>query len=119
MVQCVAALGAESQLKLLDDVVAKSALTEVAHSDGLSVAMVVEDVLEILVGKVVDEEEALADALCLLLFVGEFALLDFDAILLGQPLERFVIVELLMLHDEVYHVAALAAAEALAHPLRW
>ena len=44
---------------------------------------------------------------------GDLFLLHLDVVSLCQPAERFGVREVLMLHDEVDGVAALAAAEAL------
>ena len=79
--------------------------------------MVAQDVLEIVAGKLVDDEEALTFALCLLLLVGQLLLLHLDAILLGQIFQRFGIGELFVLHDEVYGIASLAAGKAFAQSL--
>ena len=55
-------------LELLDDIVAETALSEIVHADGLPIAMVVQNVLEIVVGKVVVYMKH-----CLSLFFGLFA----------------------------------------------
>ena len=81
--------------------------------------MVAQGVAEVVVGKLVDDEEALAFGLCLLLFVGEFALLYFDVVLLGQVAQRFGVGQLFVLHDEVHRVASLSAGKTLAQTLGW
>lgn len=78
------ALGAVAQLEFLDDVVTESAVAEVSHADAAPVHMVAQDILEIVAGKLVDDEETFAFALSELFFVGQFPFLDFDAILLAR-----------------------------------
>ena len=55
-----------------------------------------------------------AQAVRLLFLFAQFPLLDFDIVFPGQPFQGFVIVQLLVLHDEMDHVSSLAAAEAFA-----
>ena len=116
--KCIVLVQAIAQLELGDDVVAEAALAEIGHSDRLSLHMTAEDILEIVAGIFVDHEHALADALRVFLLIGQLALLHLDVVLVCQPLQRFVVGELFVLHDEVHHVASLSATEALAHAFR-
>ena len=112
--QSIALIEAVTQLELADDVIAKTALAEISQADALPVNVVVKEVLEITVGKVVHHKHTFAVVLYLLLFSAQLALLHLDVILVGQPLQRFVVVELLMLHDEVHHISSLSAGETFA-----
>ena len=76
--------------------------------------MVEHGVVEVVACPFVDGKHTFAFALTLSLFVGEFLLLNLDAVFLGKELKRLVVVKLLLLHDEVDSVASLATAETLA-----
>ena len=104
----------ETQLELLDDVVANATLAEILHADGHSVGMVVQGVLEIFQGILVDDEHRLALRLLALLLVGELAFLYFNVVFVGQPSQCFRIGHLLVLHDKGDGRASLAATEAVA-----
>ena len=77
----VVALGAVAQLELLDGVVAEAAAAQVGQADVAPLVRVAQGAAEVVVGKLVDDEEAVALGLCGLLLVGQFALLDFDVVL--------------------------------------
>ena len=111
------ALGAVTQLELLDDVVAEATAAQVGHADVAPLVRVAQGVAEVVAGKLVDDEEAVAFGLCGLLFGGLFAFLDFDVVLLGQEAQGVGVGQLLVQHDEVHGVAPLAAGEALAEVL--
>ncbi len=113
----VVALGAVAQLELLDDVVAEAAAPEVGHADVASFLGLPQGAAEVVVGPLVDHEQALALALCGLFFARQFAFLDFDAVFLGQEAQGLGIGELFVLHDEMDSVAPFAAGEAFAEPL--
>ena len=113
----IVALGAVTQLELLDDVVAEATAAQVGHADVAPLVRVAQGVAEVVAGKLVDDEEAVAFGLCGLLFGGLFAFLDFDVVLLGQEAQGIGIGQLLVQHDEVHGVAPLAAGEALAEVL--
>ena len=106
-----------AKLELADNVVAKTALAEIGFTHGHAIYMVVKQVDEIVARPFVEHKQALALGGLRFLLVGELALLDFNTILLGQPFESLGIAHLLVLHDEMDHVAALAAGEALAQLL--
>lgn len=108
------AFGAISQLELLDNVVAEAAVAEIRHTDAASVHMVAQDILEIVAGKLVDDEKAFAFALSEFFLVGQFPLLDFDAVFLGEVFQRLGIRHLLVFHDKVYGITPFAAGETFA-----
>ena len=110
----IVAFGAIAQLEFLDDVVAKTAVAEVGHTDATAVYVVAQDILEIIAGKLIDNEETFAFALNQFFFVGQFPFLDFDTVFFGKVFQGFGIGHLLVLHDEVYDIAAFSAGEALA-----
>ncbi len=66
----VVALGTVTQLKLLDDVIAEAAAAEIGHADASAVNMVLQDILEVVAGKVVYDKEAFPFALCYLFLTG-------------------------------------------------
>ena len=68
---------------------------------------------EIVRGPSIDGEHALAVVVALHVLVAHLLLAHLDAVTLGHHLQRFGIGDVLVLHDEVDGVAALAAAEAL------
>lgn len=78
------AFGTIAQLEFLDDVVAKTAVAEVGHTDAMAVYVVAQDILEIIAGKLIDNEEAFAFALNQFFFVGQFPFLDFDTVFLAR-----------------------------------
>ena len=112
--QGIAVVRTVAQLEFFDDVIAEAAPPQVGHADALPFQLVVEHLLEVLVGELVDHEQAFAQAVRLLFLFAQFPFLDFDIVFPGQPFQGFVIVQLLVLHDEMDHVASLAAAEAFA-----
>ena len=104
-------------MELLNDVVAEAATAEIGQADGTSLRIVQQGVVEIVVGILIDDEEALAFVLRTFLVIAQFAFLNLDAILLGQVTECTRIVKLLMLHDEADGIATLSTGEALAETL--
>ena len=80
-----------SELEFLDDVIPEATAAQVSHTDALSVNVVVKDVLEVFGRKLIDDEKAFPQAVCLLLFFRQFTFLDFDVVFLGQPFQCFVI----------------------------
>ncbi len=116
--QGVAGGQGEAELELADDVVAEAPLAEVGHAHGLPFGMAREHVGEIVARPLVEDEEALALRLRPLLLGGELLLLHLYAVAAAQPFQCLGIGHLLVLHDEMHDVAALAAAETLAELLR-
>ena len=112
----IVALGTIAQLEFLDNVITESTVAKISHTDAASVHMVAQDILEIVAGKLVDDEKAFAFALSELFFVRQFPLLDFDAVFLGEVFQRFGIRHLFMFHDEMYGIAPFAAGETFAQP---
>ena len=115
--QGIALIEAIAQLEFTDDVVAETALAEIGQADALPIDMVVKEILEVVVGKVVHHKHTLALVLSLFLLIAQLAFFHLDVILVGQPLQRLVVVELLVLHDEVHHVSSLSAGETFAQTL--
>ena len=76
---------AVAELKLANDVITKTALAEIRLTNGHPVHVVVQEVYEIIARPFVEHKQALALGGLRLFLIGEFALLDFDAVLLGQP----------------------------------
>ena len=103
----------ETQLKFLDDIVSHSTLSEILHTDGTTVDIVVEYVLEVFSSPFVDYEHSLAVRLLLLLLFSEFAFLNLYVVAIGQPSQCIGVGELLMFHDEPHAIATLATNEAV------
>ena len=76
--------------------------------------MIVEQILKIIAGPLVDDEHRLAPALLLFLAVGQLAFVYFDMVFVRQPSQGLHIGHLLVLHNEPYRVPALAATKAVA-----
>ncbi len=116
--ECLAVVEAEAQTELLYDVVAHAALAEVLHTDGAAVHVVLQYVVEVVGGPLVDDEHGLALGVLLLLLVGELALLYLYVVAVGQPAQGVGVGQLLVLHDEADAVAAFSAYEAVARAAR-
>ena len=111
--QRIAPHGGESEPEALYHIVSETALAPILHADGLPVGVVVQNLLVVVGGPLIDDEHALALALLLFLFAGELTLLYLDVVFVCKPFQRLHIGHLLVLHDEVDGIAGLAAGEAL------
>ena len=109
---------AVAQPEALDDLVAETAPVEVAQAHGAPHLVVVEQVGEILLRKLAHVEQAVSLRLPLLLLLGLLLLFYLDVVLVGQPAQRLGVGVVLVLHEELHHVARLAAAEAFEDALR-
>ena len=109
----------KSQLELPDDVVAETTTAEILHSDGTSIHIILENVLEILRSPVVDDEHRFTFTLTLLLLIGHLPLLNLDVILLGKPAKCIGISHLFQLHQEVDGISTLATGKAVADTSGW
>ena len=105
-------VGAVSQLEFLDDVIPEPAAPEIGHAYPLPFHVIVKYVLEIFGCKLVDNKQTFTQAMRLFLFISQFTFLYLDIVFPGKPFQRFVIGELFMFHDEMHHIASLAATEA-------
>ena len=105
----------KAQVEALDDVVADATAAEVLLADGQTVNVVLQYLVEVVGGPLVDHEHGLTVGLLFLLLVGQLALLYLYAVLLGQPAQRLGVRYLLVLHQDVDGLAALAARKALAY----
>ena len=111
--------GIVAEVELFDNRVEIAALTEIFKADGLTFLGVPQRINEILVGKLVDVEHLLADALLHDFLSSLLLLLDFDVVLLRQVTQRFGIGEMLVFHEELGRVARLATAETFEDVSRW
>ena len=111
--QRIAPHGGEPETETLYHIVSEAARAPILHTDGLPVGVVVQDMLVVVGGPLIDNEHALALALLLLLLAGELTFLYLDVVLACEPFQRLHIGHLLVLHDEVDGIAGLAAGEAL------
>ena len=109
----------KTQPELLYDVIANATTTEILLTNGNTIDIVFEDFVKVLTGPLVDHEHRLAVTLFALLVVRQFTFLYLDIVFLGQPAQRFGIGNLLVLHQEVDGIAALATGKALAYLTRW
>ena len=118
MCQCVALFERIAQLKFSYDVVAQAAASEIAHAHRHAVDVVVECLREVIACPLVDHKHGFAGRSRGTFRVTEFFVAHFDAIAPPEPLDGFGKGELLVQHDELNHVAAVAATETFAQLLR-
>ena len=107
-----------AEAEFLYDVVAQLALVEICEADVTAVLVVVEQVGEVFLRELADVEKGVAFGLRLTLFVGELFLLYLDAIFVCQKAQCVGVGEMLVFHQEMHGVAALAAAEAFENASR-
>ena len=69
--------------EFLDNIVTNAPLAEIRHGNGFSVSVVVEDVLKIIAGKLIDYKETFPYILYLFLLIGQFAFLYFYIVFFG------------------------------------
>ena len=103
----------KAQLEFLDDVVAYATAAEVLFADGHTVGVVLQHIVEIVHGPLVDYKHRLAFALLLSLLVGELLLHHLDVVFLGQPVQSLGVGDLLVLHEETDGCAAFPAHKAV------
>ena len=108
-----------AQIKLLDDIVTDTTTTEILLADGDSVRVVLQQVVKVVHGPLVEDEHRLTVALFFLLLVSQFLLLNLNIVFLRQPAQRLRIGNLLVLHQEVDGRATLATRKTLTDLLRW
>jgi hypothetical protein len=72
-------------LEFLDNIVTDAPLAEIRHGNGFSVSVIVEDILKIIAGKLIDNKETFPYILYLFLLIGQFAFLYFYIVFLCQP----------------------------------
>ena len=93
--------------------VPEPALPQVAEAHALALPGLHQLLGEPLLGPRRQVGQTLPFGLLLLLLLGQLPLLDLDAILVGQPPQRFGVGQLLVLHQEGHGAAPLVGAEAL------
>ena len=108
------ALGTISQLEFLDDIIPETAVAKVSHTDTATVYVVLQYILKIVAGEVIDNEQTLALTLHQLLFIAQLSFFNFDIILLGKVSQCLRIRHLFVRHDKVHGVAPLSAGETFA-----
>ena len=96
-----------AQIKLLDDIVTDTTTTEILLADGDSVRVVLQQVVKVVHGPLVEDE------------LSQFLLLNLNIVFLRQPAQRLGIGDLLVLHQEVDGRATLATRKTLTDLLRW
>ena len=116
--QCVTLLGRIAKPELADNIFVEAPFPEIGHTHRAPLFGLQQRMAEKLLGKSVDHKHAFAFGSLLFLFVGQLLFMNLDVVFLGQVLQRFVIGELLVLHDKVYGTAAFPATETFAHPFR-
>ena len=118
-VESLAILGRIAQVKLLDSVIVKTALIEVAKAYVSTLLGVEKLVLKILRGKLVEHKHALTLGLGCFFLAREFLLMYLDVVFLGKITQSLGIRHLLMLHDKSHRATSLATPEAVAKLLGW
>ena len=106
-------VGIVTEMELLDDRIEIAALAEVLEADGAAFLGVPQRVDEVFIGKLVDVEHLLAQALLHDLLGRLLLLLDFDVVLLGEITQGLGIGEMLVFHEELGRIARLTTAETL------
>ena len=104
----------EAQLEFLDDVITESTASEILHTDGTTIDIILKDILEVFRRPLIDDEHRLTLTLSLLFLGTQFTFLDLDVIFLRQPAKGIGIGHLLQFHEEVDGIATLATSEAMA-----
>ena len=104
----------ETKLESLDDVVTEAARTEILHTDGSAVGVVLKDIVIVFRDPFVQYEHRFPLALLLPFLACLLSFLYLYMIFLRQPSESLDVCHLLVLHDESYWRAALSAREAVA-----
>lgn len=107
-----------AQAKVFYHLVAEAAAVEITETNGTSHLVVVEQVGEIFLCKLGDMEEGVALVLAFLLFLSLLLLLNLDVVFLRQPTQCFGVGVVLMLHEELHHIAGFAAAKTLEDTFR-
>ena len=113
-VEVVALVERVAEPEFLDCGSTETTFGKVGETDFLSIGSIIEIVLEVLVGSLVDYEHTFAFGLLLALLVGEFTFVHFDVIFLCQILQCLGIAHLLQLHHKAHRTSTLATAEAMA-----
>ena len=100
-------------MEFTNDILAQSALAQVAHRYGSAFGGVPQLLVKPFVSKLIDNEHRLAVVLLLLFFGSEFSLLYLNMVFLCQLANGLYIGALLDLHDEAHGVSCLAATKTL------
>ena len=109
---------AETQPEALDDLVAQTASVEVAEAHRTAHLVVIEQVGKVFLRELAHVEEAVPLGLPLLLLVRQLFLLDFYMVFVGQPPQRLGVGVVLVLYQELHHIASLTASKAFEYALR-
>ena len=114
----IALLEAIAQLEFLDNIIAEASFTEVAQADSLPFGMGMEHLHKIITCILIEDEHALTVALCLLLLIGVLFFNNLNIVFAGKVLQRFIVVELLMLHHEMDGRSAFTTGKAFTDVFR-
>ena len=114
--QCVTLLWRIAKPELADNIFVEAPFPEIGHTHRAPLFGLQQRMAEKLLGKSVDHKHAFAFGSLLFLFVGQLLFMNLDIVFLGQVLQRFVIGELLVLHDKVYGTAAFPQLKHLHTP---
>ena len=105
-----------SQLELLDNVIPKTTVTEISHTDATAIYMVLQYILKVVACEVINNKQTFAFALHKLFFIAQLPFLNLDIVFLGKVSQSFRIRHLLVFHDEVHRVSTFATRKAFAKP---
>ena len=111
---CISVGRRETKSELIYYIIPETTLTEILHSHGTAINIIMKDVGVIVRSPVIGDEHSLAFRLLLTLFVRKLFLLNLNAIAIGKPTESLRICELLMLHEKAHGIATLTTGKAMA-----
>ena len=109
----------KAQLEFLNNVVTDATTAEILLADGLSVDIVLQNLMEILTRPLVHHKHRLTLTLLAFLVFVQFTLLNLNVVFLRQPTQCLGIGNLLVLHQEIHGIAALATGKTLTNLAGW
>ena len=109
----------KTQLEFPDDIISEPSSSEIGHTDSDAIHIMQENILEIFRRPIVDDKHGFPFALALFLFVGQFPLLNFYFIFLGEPAKGIGIGHLFQFHQKVDCIASLSAGKAMTDTSCW
>ena len=109
----------KTQLEFSDDIIPETSSSEISHTDSDTIHIMQENILEIFRRPIVDDKHGFSFALALFFFVGQFTLLNFYFIFLGEPAKSIGIGHLFQFHQKVDCIASLSAGKAMTDTSCW
>ena len=104
----------ETKSELIYYIIPETTLTEILHSHGTAINIIMKDVGVIVRSPVIGNEHPLSLRLLLTLLIRKLFLLNLNAIAIGKPTESLRICELFVLHQEANGIATFTTGKAMA-----